>query len=1031
MKKTLLLCIAVSLGILAFSQNKILDARDAIRCRTNEHIINALKADPTLKMKWKLEGEKIRTKNLLNPVARVSAQSEIIIPIVFHIVDNAANQKWITDRDIYTQIEILNEAYNGQKAWKYKNVIPKEMLDLLGSTKIKFVLARRNPAGQLTTGIERRTFKTPSYINIKNSKKGGIDPWDEKRYINIWVGTFSGNDDGLLGIATPPFYTSDGPQGVVIGSATLPYSVNVTREYYPNYNEGSTLVHELGHYFYLWHTFGDMDVCNNDDFWVEPGWELPNGAGPEGDDTPEEKGAGNAIFGNPSMAYTDGCASTTFGEMYGSFMNYFDDRSLFMFSKGHMRRVEGTLDLYRPELMNSIGAVAPVPVQDAYVVSISPYGSPLERKFTSVNAPITATIRNSGTNVLNSVSLSYQINNGSFQSALFQNLNLSPLKDTVLVLGNLAAPPGEYTITVFSSLPNSIPDQFSNNDTLQSFVSLSQSKINAPFAENFSGNFPPTGWEIGNPQKNQTWEKNTTSGFQQAGAASVMGYSYSGYGQLNDLISPWIDFGNADSSLLSFKLAYAYTDAVDVSVWDGLEVYVTNDDGINYQLVYKKTGNFLTTTGVQKSSFSAPPSNPERWRNETINLTPYITANKKLRVQFRHTNANGNNFYLDDINVTAYTKLHRDASPVAFINLNDFNCDAIQPKIVISSYGQDLLKQLKINYSIDNGTVQTKMWNGNLTALAKDTFTLQGFPSLSKGRHTIVLFTSEPNGLNDQNVYNDTITKSFYVMGEANMPFTETFNSTQFPPDGWGISWNYPKVQWERTTVAGSQGTASARVANFNDDQHLTNQIMTPKIKANPQYDSVFVSFEYAYGTSMVSPSGFDTLEIVASMDCGKTNTTLWKKWGNELQTITGGWGNTLFIPGNSDWKKVELYLSPIIQNKDFQISFISKSNQQNNIYLDNVSIYGKIVPEKLKSQGYLIYPSPFHNQLILRHYQQPTQLQRAEIYNFMGQKVWAIDMNGTAPKEIYVDTKFLTSGIYTVRLVYTDHTISEKVIKQ
>ena len=64
--------------------------------------------------------------------------------------------------------------------------------------------------------------------------------------MNVWCGTFSGSEAGLLGIATFPFTTvaSDGPQGVVIGISTLPYTSPTARSYYPTYSEGSTLSHE-------------------------------------------------------------------------------------------------------------------------------------------------------------------------------------------------------------------------------------------------------------------------------------------------------------------------------------------------------------------------------------------------------------------------------------------------------------------------------------------------------------------------------------------------------------------------------------------------------------------------------------------------------------------------------------------------------------------------------------------------------------------------------------------------------------------
>ncbi len=69
----------------------------------------------------------------------------------------------------------------------------------------------------------------------------GLDAWDTNKYLNIWCGTFTGGDDGLLGIATFPFTTTEGPQGVVVSIATLPYASNVSRSYFPSDWKGRRL----------------------------------------------------------------------------------------------------------------------------------------------------------------------------------------------------------------------------------------------------------------------------------------------------------------------------------------------------------------------------------------------------------------------------------------------------------------------------------------------------------------------------------------------------------------------------------------------------------------------------------------------------------------------------------------------------------------------------------------------------------------------------------------------------------------------
>ena len=513
-----------------------------------EYMTEAIKKDPSLPEKWRIEGEKQYNAYLQRKAAGRAerpAATEIIIPIVFHLVDSAKTLAGITDRDIYEQVEILNKDYGGQKADLYKNVIPPEITARLGRISFKFVLARRAPDGTLTTGIERRVNTTPDHINVKASATGGLDAWDVTRYVNVWAGTFSGLENGLLGIATFPFTTGEGAQGLVIGISTIPYTSPTVRGYYPEYDEGATLSHEIGHYFYLFHTFGDETVCNNVDFRLQDGWPLPTGDGPEGDDTPEESaGPGNAYFGNPSENFSNGCTSLSFGEMYGSFMNYFDDRALFMFSDGSRKRMEDCINIYRPGLLTSDGATPPVDVTDAFMVNVTPRGTPERKAYIINNTPFTANVRNTGTGNLTTVTVNVKLDGVTVAPIVFP-LSLAPGRDTTLSLAPINAAAGFHTLTVYTSAPNGTTDTFLNNDTLLSYIFIDPAVISVPFTEDFtSTTFPPAGWQIWNPNSNTTWIRNATSGFTAAGAATVQNYSYQGNGQFDDLISPAIDLGH-------------------------------------------------------------------------------------------------------------------------------------------------------------------------------------------------------------------------------------------------------------------------------------------------------------------------------------------------------------------------------------------------------------------------------------------------------------------------------------------------------
>src|SRR5690606_11530952 len=120
-------------------------------------------------------------------------------------------------------------------------------------------------------------------------------------------------------------------------------------------------------------------------------------------------------------------------------------------------------------------------------------------------------------------------------------------------------------------------------------------------------------------------------------------------------------------------------------------------------------------------------------------------------------------------------------------------------------------------------------------------------------------------------------------------------------------------------------------------------------IGGNELYDSVFVTFDYAYAVGVISGTGtkLDTLEVAITTDCGKSFTPVWKEFGAELQTITGaGSPSEEYIAQAGDFKNISIPLFPVTGNKDFQVFFISRSNHQNNLYIDNINIFGKIVPE-------------------------------------------------------------------------------------
>jgi hypothetical protein len=165
----------------------------------------------------------------------------LVIQVVFHVVSKSDGTGAISDDQIRSQIEILNEDYEA-------------MVNTHGAAGtnagVEFVLARFDPAGHPTTGIDRVT--NDAYFSEGDGGTSAMKTalhWDTTRYLNLYS---SGLDSvGLLGYATFPQESAGQPDdGVVVAYQ----SVGNNPAYTP-YDLGATATHEVGHYLGLLHTF--------------------------------------------------------------------------------------------------------------------------------------------------------------------------------------------------------------------------------------------------------------------------------------------------------------------------------------------------------------------------------------------------------------------------------------------------------------------------------------------------------------------------------------------------------------------------------------------------------------------------------------------------------------------------------------------------------------------------------------------------------------------------------------------------------
>ena len=316
MKRFLFVLLLAALSGTTFSQEK---------CGTHAYTLGLMEKYPS----YKVERQKVnvQTERWLKNNLNHSPKTIITIPVVVHVVWNT-NTENISDAQIFSQIDILNNDF--RRTNTDASNTPSTWQNIAADCEIDFCLATIDPNGAPTTGITRtQTSQTSFSIGndaVKSTSSGGVDPWDQDDYLNIWVCDLSG---GILGYATPPSQWNNPDDGVVIG---YKYFGDIGTVQSP-YHKGRTATHEVGHWLNLDHIWGDSN-CGND----------------QCNDTPTQQSANYSCPNYPSTSNCSGNGNN--GDMYMNYMDYTNDACMNLFTNDQKSRMISAINQYRSNLLN-------------------------------------------------------------------------------------------------------------------------------------------------------------------------------------------------------------------------------------------------------------------------------------------------------------------------------------------------------------------------------------------------------------------------------------------------------------------------------------------------------------------------------------------------------------------------------------------------------------------------------------------------------------------------------------------------------
>lgn len=600
------------------------------RCATVEHEAELKAKYPDYdKKKQEIEAFTNRYIQKSKSQNKMGGAVTIKIPVVFHIVYKTAAQN-ISDARIMEQIDILNEDFRRLNADTTDT--PDEFGAVAADCNVEFCLAIIDPDGNPTSGILRIETDVTSFgfdEGIKFTAEGGSDAWPADEYLNFWSGNIG---DFLLGYAQFP----GGPaatDGVVIHFQ----HVGLEPAGYP-YHLGRTATHEVGHWLNLYHIWGDDSGCAGSDLCG---------------DTPNQR---VETYGCPSFPETDMCSPDFPGFMFQNYMDYTDDACMNIFTQDQKDRIQS---LFEPGgerfgLTNSEGCG--LQPYDAQAIASHPGGTICDL---TINPMVT--IKNHGTEVLTSIDIFYNIDGGTTSSFEWSGSLITGETQNVS-LPAISTTEGEHTLEVTLENPNGFTDADAGDNTSETDFIVNLSALPLPVSQGFeSSGFPYEGYTLSNPDDFYTWERTNDAAALGSYSIYMNHYDNAANGEIDEFVLPAYDLSGMATISFTFDVAYALWTSSGIYS-DTLEVLVSDNCGTSWETVYKKANPDLQTASVTPSSFV--PDDDE-WRNESIDLTSYLTSSQ-LFVKFRTISDYENNLYVDNININ-------DGQQIGVINTsNDF-----------------------------------------------------------------------------------------------------------------------------------------------------------------------------------------------------------------------------------------------------------------------------------------------------------------------------------------------------------------------
>ncbi|KGO90473.1 M43 family zinc metalloprotease [Flavobacterium suncheonense] len=337
MKKLFFFFLNAFLIVSSYSQKTTSSAGEGIApCGTDYLHEKSIKENPNIVFELE-ELEKIYKKEYEKVPLMKSGSYNITIPVVFYVVHDGGTSN-IPDSQVQSQLTALNSYFSPHN--------------------INFCLATKLGASPTLPTVGNSVQTTPGIIHVLSSTlanhnintaasqqalitgTAGYNITSDK-FLRIWIvkDILDNNQPtGILGYAPVPLTTSL-LDGIVVKYNTIGNAADCPN-CLTNYNQGKTLIHEVGHYFGLYHTFHEGCQGSESGTCLDKGDKVC--------DTPQS----SVPMANCNTV-TNSCPENADNDDLSNFMGYTVDPCKDHFTQGQADRMFAVLSSFRSVLFST------------------------------------------------------------------------------------------------------------------------------------------------------------------------------------------------------------------------------------------------------------------------------------------------------------------------------------------------------------------------------------------------------------------------------------------------------------------------------------------------------------------------------------------------------------------------------------------------------------------------------------------------------------------------------------------------------